>query len=119
MNNKPASLTEIFLQSKKETLYKQLLLQLNKDFARAGIDVVLQPNIAANDLTKQLVRIIDETIHHDFSTFLNLLYAIDVSEEKIKQLTTKDTTLYIEKVTYLIVFRQWQKVWMRNKYRSN
>ncbi len=119
MNNKPASLTEIFLQSKKETLYKQLLLQLNKDFARAGIDVVLQPNIAANDLTKHLVKIIDKTFRKNFSALLNLLYVIDVSEEKIKQLTTEDTTLYIEKVTYLIVFRQWQKVWIRNKYRSN
>jgi L-lysine 2,3-aminomutase len=56
-----------------------------------------------------------DLIQNKFSDYLNLLYIIDVSEEKIKGLSGTDTHELSEQVTFLILKREWQKVWYRNK----
>lgn len=55
-------------------------------------------------------------IQHKFMDYLNLLYIVDVSEEKIKQLDGNDTIELAENVTFLILKREWQKVYYRKKF---
>mgnify|MGYP003608609202 FL=1 len=55
-------------------------------------------------------------MNHIFAEYLNLLYIIDVSEEQIKKLDGSDVFKLSEDVTFLILKREWQKVWFRNKY---
>ena len=39
------------------------------------------------------------------------------SEEKIKKLDGSDLVILAEQVSFLILKREWQKVWFRNKYK--
>jgi hypothetical protein len=62
---------------------------------------------------------INTMITADFNGLISLLYRIDVSEPKLKQLlkenTGTDAGLLIAR---LILERQWQKIETRRKYRS-
>ncbi len=110
--------TDLLLEeAEKETLYLQLIEQMNKDFnlANEGIDFPL--SITPEELKIELHEKIYRLIQYKFSEYLNLLYIIDVSEEEIKKLDGSDLVVLAEQVAYLILKREWQKVWFRNKYR--
>jgi hypothetical protein len=55
-------------------------------------------------------------IQYKFAEYLNLLYIIDVPEEQIKKLDGSDLVELSEQVAFLVLKREWQKVWFRNKY---
>ena len=44
------------------------------------------------------------------------LYIIDVPEEQIKSLDGSDLVELAEQVAFLVLKREWQKVWFRNKF---
>ncbi|MEJ2113390.1 MAG: hypothetical protein P8X62_06785 [Flavobacteriaceae bacterium] len=106
----------LIAESNKLGLYKKLIFQLNKDFALANIDLSFNEDILPTSLKLILQENIYKLIQERFTDYLNLLYIIDVSEEKIKQLTSNDTLEISEHVTFLILKREWQKVWFKNQY---
>lgn len=55
-------------------------------------------------------------IQNKFSEYLNLLYIVDVSEIKVRELDGNDLFKLSEDVTFLILQREWQKVWYKAKY---
>jgi hypothetical protein len=55
-------------------------------------------------------------IQYKFAEYLNLLYIIDVPEDQIKKLDGSDLVELSEQVAFLVLKREWQKVWFRNKY---
>ncbi len=97
-------------------LYKKLIQQLNKDFLYANIDLGFDEDILPSSLKLILHETIYKLIQEKFADYLSLLYIIDVSEEKIKQLDGSDILKLSEQVTFLILKREWQKVWFRSKY---
>ena len=97
-------------------LYPKLIQQLNKDFLLANIDLDFELDILPSSLKYLLHEIIFNLIQNKFAEYLNLLYIIDVSEQKIKSLDGNDTLKLSEDVTFLILQREWQKVWFRHKY---
>ncbi|SHF89640.1 hypothetical protein SAMN05444396_102318 [Flavobacterium segetis] len=110
--------TDLLLsEAEKESLYLKLVEQLNKDFnlANESIDLVL--TITPNELKSQLHEKVYRLIQYKFAEYLNLLYIIDVSEEEIKKLDGSDLIILAEQVAFLILKREWQKVWFRNKYK--
>jgi len=109
------TINEIITTSEELSLYKKLVLQLNKDFLRANVSVDFKKDIQPNNLILQLQETISKLINEQFSEYLNLLYIVDVSEVKIKSIDTNDFKLMTEQVTFLILSREWQKVWFRNK----
>lgn len=100
------------------TLYKKLILQLNKDFQLSNIEECISEVVPPNDLKRQLNGIVEHLIHYNFDSFLNLLYRIDLSEHSIKKQTSQSTEVYIEYVSFLILKREWQKVWFKHNYSS-
>ena len=56
-----------------------------------------------------------DKLHHAFNEYLNLLHAVDVSENKIKSIDSEDSTDIAKYASYLILKREWQKVWYRNR----
>ncbi|WP_166921622.1 hypothetical protein [Flavobacterium poyangense] len=109
--------TELLLeQAQSETLYLKLIEQINKDFnlANEGIDFPL--SISPNEIKIQLHEKIYRMIQYKFAEYLNLLYIIDVSESEIKKLDGSDLVILAEQVSFLILKREWQKVWFRNNY---
>jgi len=112
----PSTFEDLVRQASKEELYQKLILQLNKDFLYANIDLDFNVDVLPSSLKLILHETISKLIQEKFADYLNLLYIIDVSEEKIKQLDGSDTLKLSEQVAFLILKREWQKVWFRNKY---
>ena len=75
-----------------------------------------EENILPTSLKYLLHEVVFKLINEKFAEYLNLLYIIDVSEEKIKQLDGSDALKLSDQVTFLILQREWQKVWYRNAY---
>ena len=110
------AIQDIFDESLQLDLYKKLIQQLNKDLALANIDLDFDDEVLPTSLKLMLQETIYKLIQEKFTDYLNLLYIIDVSEEKVKQLDGSDTLQMSENVTFLVLKREWQKVWFRNKY---
>ncbi|WMJ72622.1 hypothetical protein RCC89_05520 [Cytophagaceae bacterium ABcell3] len=69
---------------------------------------------------KLLAAYIEELIHNDFSRLLQILYRVDVPEEKLKKALAenKESLSSGEIIARLLVERQVQKIELRAKYSS-
>ena len=109
--------TDLLLsEAESENLYLKLIEQMNKDFNLANEPIDFPLNISPDELKLQLHEKIYRLIQYKFAEYLNLLYIIDVSEEEIKKLDGSDLVVLAEQVAFLILKREWQKVWFRNRY---
>ncbi len=107
---------EIITQSEGSHLYNKLVHQLNIDFNRANIDTSFIKDILPSELKVKLREVIHGLLLNNYSEYINLLYIIDVSEEKTKNIDAQSTHEISEYITYLILLREWQKVWFKSKY---
>lgn len=107
---------ELIEEANTLKLYKKLILQLNKDFLLANIDLDFDEDILPSSLKFILHETIYKLIQGKFADYLNLLYIIDVPENQVKKLDGSDTLKLAEDVSFLILKREWQKVWFRNHY---
>jgi hypothetical protein len=112
----PINTDSLLSQAEKESLYIKLLEQLNKDFNLANEAIDLSLTISADELKSELHEKIYRLIQYKFAEYLNLLYITDVSESEIKKLDGSDLVILAEQVAFLILKREWQKVWFRNNY---
>lgn len=112
----PLNTDLLLAEAEIENLYLKLVEQINKDFnlANEGIDFPLSTK--SHELKVQLHEKIYRLIQYKFAEYLNLLYIIDVNESEIKKLDGSDLIALSEQVVFLILKREWQKVWFRNKY---
>ena len=113
----PQSTDLLLSEAKSESLYLKLIEQLNKDFNLANEGIDFPMSISPTELKIQLHEKIYRLIQYKFAEYLNLLYIIDVAEDQIKKLDGSDIIALSEQVAFLILKREWQKVWFRNKYR--
>ena len=113
----PKNTDLLLFEAEGENLYLKLVEQLNKDFNLANEAIDFPMSTVAADLKIQLHEKIYRLIQYKFAEYLNLLYIIDVSEEEVKKLDGSDLVILAEQVSFLILKREWQKVWFRNKYR--
>ena len=116
MYNPPANIDALISQAEEEHLYFKLIEQVNKDFALANEPLDVPASIFPFEFKNLVQEKIYKLIQHKFAEYLNLLYIIDVSEEQIKKLDGSDLEELSEKVTFLVMKREWQKVWFRNNY---
>ena len=118
MSKLPATFSDLITEAENLKLYSKLIKQVNKDFLLANIDLDFETDILPTSLKYLLHEVIYKLIQEKFAEYLNLLYIVDVSEEKIKQLDGSDALKLSEQVTFLVLQREWQKVWFRNHYKS-
>lgn len=97
-------------------LYKKLIIQLNKDFNLTGIDISFSEESTPLQLKEALQISIKELILHNFSSYTNLLYRIDVSEKNTPIVESTDMKVYTENITFLILKRVWEKVWFKHQF---
>ena len=112
----PITTDQLLSEAEKENLYLKLIDQINKDFNLANEGIDFPQSTTPHELKVQLHEKIYRLIHYKFAEYLNLLYIIDVPEETIKQLDGSDLVELSEQVSFLILKREWMKVWFRNKY---
>lgn len=108
--------TDLLLsEAQKENLYIKLIEQLNKDFNFANEALDFPVSGSPINLKIELQEKVFKLIQFKFAEYLNLLYIIDVSENEVKKLDGSDLDELAEQVTFLILKREWQKVWFRNR----
>lgn len=113
--NLPSNFEDLISEAQELKLYKKLIFQLNKDLLYANIDLEFNEETLPSSLKLILHEALFQLIQNKFSDYLNLLYIIDVSEAKIKALDGSDVLQLSEEVCFLILQREWQKVWFRHK----
>jgi hypothetical protein len=106
----------LITEANERKLYQKLIQQLNKDLLFANINLEFDDQVLPTSLKLILHETIYNLIQEKFMDYLNLLYIIDVSEEKIRQLDGSDALQLSEQVTFLILKREWQKVYYRNNF---
>ncbi|MDP5157783.1 MAG: hypothetical protein NWQ07_04305 [Flaviramulus sp.] len=112
----PATFDELVETANELELYKKLIFQLNKDLLLANINLDFHEDVLPSSLKLILHEKIYKLIQEKFTEYLNLLYIIDVPEKAVKALDGEDLLKLSEDVSFLILKREWQKVWFRNKY---
>lgn len=112
----PKSTDLLLSEAESESLYLKLIEQINKDFNLANEAIDFPASTKPIELKVQLHEKIYRLIQYKFAEYLNLLYIIDVSEDQIKKLDGSDLVELSEQVSFLILKREWQKVWFRNKF---
>lgn len=112
----PETFEALVIEAEQKKLYVKLIRQLNKDFLYANVSADFHEEILPSSLKLILHETLYKLINGRFADYLNLLYIIDVSEQKIKQLDGSDTLMLSEQVAFLILQREWQKVWLRHQY---
>ena len=69
------------------------------------------------ELIQQLSQIVDSLINQNFERFLSLMYRMDVSEKKLKEILSIEEPQSINrKIAELILLRQEEKIFWREKY---
>ncbi|MCR8669453.1 hypothetical protein NO995_17340 [Aestuariibaculum sp. M13] len=112
----PSTFEDLITEANNLDLYSKLVVQLNKDFLLANIDLDFDEAILPSSLKLMLHETIYKLIQEKFADYLNLLYIIDVSEKQVKELDGSDVLKLSEDVAFLVLKREWQKVWFRHKY---
>lgn len=112
----PSTFEDLIREAEQLDLYKKLVKQLNKDFLLANIDLDFNEAILPTSLKLLLQETVYTLIQQKFTDYLNLLYIIDVSEKQIKMTDSSDMLKLSEEVSFLILKREWQKVWYRSRY---
>ena len=112
----PSNFEDLIFEANAFNLYHKLIIQLNKDLLFANIDLELDVETLPTSLKLVLQETVYYLIQNKFSDYLNLLYQVDVSELKIKSLDGDDLVKLSEDVTFLIIQREWQKVWYKARY---
>jgi hypothetical protein len=112
----PISTDELLSEAEKQNLYSKLIEQINKDFNFANEAVDFPQSTTPQELKVQLHEKIYRLIQNKYAELLNLLYIIDVPEENIKQLDGSDTVELSEQIAFLVLKREWIKVWFRKHY---
>ena len=114
--NLPSNFEALIVEAEALDLYKKLIIQLNKDLLYANIDLEFDEDTLPTSLKLVLQEAVYKLINSKFSDYLNLLYIIDVSEAKIRNLDGSDALSLSEEVTFMILQREWQKVWYKAKH---
>jgi hypothetical protein len=112
----PINTDQLLSEAENENLYSKLIEQLNKDFNFANEPIDFPQSTSPYELKVQIHEKIYRLIQYKYAELLNLLYIIDVPEENVKQLDGSDTVELAEQIAFLVLKREWMKVWFRNKY---
>ena len=112
----PATFDDLIAAADQYDLYVKLIRQLNKDLLLSNIDLQFNEDAPASSLKYMLHETIYQLIQERFAEYLNLLYIIDVPDSKIRRLDGSDVLRLSEQVTFLILQREWQKVWYKQQY---
>ena len=112
----PENFNKLLTEAKEKSLYKKLIVQLKKDFSLTNIETDFLENDNPDTLKTKLQQNIYKLIHHNFDSYINLLYRIDVSEKQIKNLKYNDAQQLVEQVSFLILYREWQKVNYKHRF---
>lgn len=87
-------------------VFQETALQLSKD-----VSLFVQPDITYEKLEELLAEKLEDLISNNFQQFVLLLYKIDVSEHKVREIFGPDVTAdAYRKLAAVLIERQQQKI---------
>ncbi len=95
--------------------YIDLIAQINKDLKLSNLDCEFEDSISPAALKNDLCELVFHCINQKFADYLNLLYIVDVSEDQIKALDGSDLVALTENVVFLILKREYEKIWYKKR----
>jgi len=98
-------------------LYKNLILQVKKDFELTGLNIDIDAKTLPNDLIENISKELYNLISYKFDTYMQLLYRIDLSEQLMQFDAIESAEVLAEKATLQLLKREWQKVEWREKFK--
>ncbi|WP_177763046.1 hypothetical protein [Flavobacterium sp. I3-2] len=98
-----------------KALLDQLILQLNKDFYRATQEEVVPSNASVFEIVANLEIQLKVIVDQHPNKLSTLLYLIDIPEHEVHKNLKENPDQMIEVLCYLILKRECQKVYFRNK----
>ncbi len=69
------------------------------------------------NLNKELTETILNLIQFKYDDYLNVMYRVDVSEKDLATITNNNLVTTINQIAFLILKREFQKVWLKQNYR--
>ena len=111
--SKLSGIEDLIVQDCFLEAFTDIRLQLQKDVYRSGISYTF----TKKDLHSFIIELrlmLRGLLNDSFSDFVNLLYAVDVSENKIRFDTVKKSEEILEIAIGLLIKREWDKVRFRN-----
>lgn len=97
---------------KKMQLLPETSLQIAEDTS-----LTIPDHITYEQLESLLAARLETMINQDFQQFVLLLYKIDVSEKKVRQVLAEDTSEQVyKKIAALLIERQQQKIISRKTF---
>jgi len=109
-------IVELLNKSISENLFIKIIQQLNKDFLLANISHHFSEAISPSELKNTLTTILNKMMVNNYDDYLNLIYRIDISEKDLVKVKGQTLNLIVEEIAYLILKREYQKVWFKNKF---
>ena len=116
LNEREDSIT-LLKQIESKDLIIPLIRQINKDANLSGLDLDLAENLRPKQIVDQLYQIFQKLVTNNFDGLLNFLYRVDLSESVLKSIQQRMPEKITEHLTVLVLKREWQKVYFRNKIR--
>lgn len=107
---------ELLAKVEIENLYEKLIQQLNKDFQMSNLDVEIKSSLPPKELYKTLNDYLMHLIQKQYDDYLNFLYRVDVGETELLKVNSVDLEESINQVTFLVLKREVQKVWLRENF---
>lgn len=106
-------------QFNKESFIKDTIDQINKDLDFAGIIQIKNILEKTYDkLVDELYPMIDHLSQKNPQLMFQLLYRVDISENKIKKTLEQNSNVdYIMLLTEMIIYREAQKVYLRSLFK--
>lgn len=86
--------------------------QLEKDY----LQLSKKKEYTYDEAFLKIMRVVEDLLAKDFQQLVNILYRIDVSEEKLKQALALSTDNPASIITKMIIERELLKVEFRRKY---
>ena len=97
-------------------LYNDLVIQLNKDFSLSGIDFNLSLKSKPKKLINDLTLLFENMIIKDYQKFNQLMYVLDIPENKLISLKEGHINVVIDRIIRLVLERVLQKVYLKQKF---
>lgn len=98
-----------------ENLYEQLIIQINKDFQLANLDVSVDVSSTPLELKNILSVVLRKMITNNYDDYLNFLYRVDVPEKELLGIKSDNLDEVIGQISFLVLKREYQKVWFKNR----
>lgn len=96
-------------------LLDNLIQQIQKDADLSGAIFDCDKDVTAKEFILKIYDFLLELMTTDFGTYLNFLYRVDLSETTLQSITDTEPNLIAKQVTYMVLKREWKKVWFKSK----